>query len=196
MHVLLDALARLRQRGSTAHVVIVGGAYETEPQYAKRLQSDCQRLGLEGHVTFTGAVAHERIASYVAASDVMVHASRREPFGIVVLEAMAAGKPLVASSCGGPAEVVVDGQHGLLSDFGDAAMLAEKLEYLLTHPAQAAAMGQAARERVRHFTVQTFARRVTQAVQMSLDPPPAGIYLDGSLVDPDLPAASAYGVSP
>ena len=58
--------------------------------------------------------------------DVIVHASDHEPFGIVVIEAMALGKPVVAGDAAGPTEIITDGVNGLLTPYGDAAALAQR----------------------------------------------------------------------
>jgi glycosyltransferase involved in cell wall biosynthesis len=93
--------------------------------------------------------------------DVAIHASNREPFGRVLLEAMAVGKPLVAPREGGPTEIVADGETGFLVPPRDAEALAAAMVMLLLDPARRAAMGRAARARVAQvFDIHAHARAV------------------------------------
>jgi D-inositol-3-phosphate glycosyltransferase len=79
--------------------------------------------------------------------DVVIHASNREPFGRVLLEAMAAGRPVIAPREGGPLEIVVDGETGVLVPPRDPDALATTMVALLNDPARRAAMARAARTR-------------------------------------------------
>ena len=99
------------------------------------------------------------VAEWMQAMDVVVHASDREPFGIVILEAMALGKPVVAGAEGGPREIVSDGVNGLLAPFGDSDALAGAILRYLGDPDLAGAVGQAAGATAAAFTVRRFADR-------------------------------------
>lgn len=92
----------------------------------------------------------------------MVHASTKgEPFGQVIIEGMAAGKPVVATNGGGVPEIVEDGRTGILVPMGDVQAMAEAISQILSDPVEARAMGIRARQRVAdHFTLQQTARRV------------------------------------
>ena len=124
-HHVLRAIALLRDRGLDVHGLIVGGnAYDFEPEYEPELRRLSVELGIEEHVTFTGQVPDGTV--HMQLMDVMANASDHEPFGIVLLEAMALGVPVVAVAAGGPAEIVEDGVSGLLvgraggEEFADA----------------------------------------------------------------------------
>ena len=84
---------------------------------------------------------------------------------MVVVEAMALGKPVVAGAEGGPREVITDGVDGLLAPYGDPAALAAAVLRYLDDPAFAARIGAAARERAQHFSVERFANGVVEAVE-------------------------------
>jgi glycosyltransferase involved in cell wall biosynthesis len=143
---LLNAQALLRERGHKMHVVIVGGdAYGLSTEYAESLPSLVSRLGLTDAVTLTGQVADA--GPYVDQMDVLVNASDPEPFGIVLLEAMARGVAVVAVDAGGPGEFIDHQQTGLLARSGQPSALADALEPLLVSPALRRAIGQAGRER-------------------------------------------------
>jgi glycosyltransferase involved in cell wall biosynthesis len=158
MHVLVDAMARI----AGAHCVIVGGGHDLEPDYPALLERQIAGLGLQGSVTLAGL--QPDVALWMQAMDVVVHASDREPFGIVLLEAMALGKPVVAGSEGGPREIVSDGVDGVLTPFGDRAALASAILRYLDDPGFARAAGVAARTRAADFGVDRYARNVAAAV--------------------------------
>jgi len=162
MHVLIDALPAVRARHPDVRVVIVGGTHEPEPNYPAELRSQAERLGLEGAVTFAGFQTD--VPRWMQAMDIVVHASDREPFGIVVIEAMALGKPVVAGAAGGPTEVITPGVDGLLAPFGDAGALAQALLQFLDDPAFAARCATGAARRARDFSASHFARAFAEAV--------------------------------
>jgi glycosyltransferase involved in cell wall biosynthesis len=112
-HHVVRAIALLRERGLDVHGLIVGGnAYDFEPDYEPQLRSLVGELGLDDHVTFTGQVPDGTV--HMQLMDAMANASDHEPFGIVLLEAMALEVPVVAVAAGGPAEIIDDGATGLL----------------------------------------------------------------------------------
>ncbi len=143
---LLRAQAILRERGHPIHTLLVGGdAHGLSTEYAQSLGPLVERLGLDGAVTMTGQVADA--GPYVARMDILVNASDPEPFGIVLLEAMARAVPVVAVDAGGPREIVEDSRTGLLAPSGDPVALADTLEPLLASVELRARIGQAGRER-------------------------------------------------
>jgi glycosyltransferase involved in cell wall biosynthesis len=110
------------------------------------LEQLTRRLRLEGSIRFLGS--RSNVPALLALADVSVLPSLEEGFPNAVLEAMAAGKPVVASLVGGIPEAVVHGTTGLLVPPGDPAALAEAILALLEDPVRAEAMGRAGRERV------------------------------------------------
>jgi starch synthase len=89
----------------------------------------------------------------------LVHPAHSEGLGIVLMEAMAAGKPIVATRSGGPEEVVVEGETGLLVPPGEPRLLANAMDTLLSDPSTATAMGRAGRARLRGFSPEDTARQ-------------------------------------
>jgi hypothetical protein len=166
MHFFIDAIARVRESRPDVRAVIVGGAHETEPQYGAELRAQVHALGLDQIVTFAGFQSN--VAEWMQAMDVFVHASDREPFGIVVVEAMALGKPVVAGADGGPAEIITDGENGLLAPFGDTGSLASAILRYLDDDAFAARVAAAARTRAAVFDDRTFAANIIAALRESL----------------------------
>lgn len=163
MHTLVAAMPAVRARHPDAHMVIVGGAHDTEPGYGDELKALARRLGVEGAVTFAGYQAD--VPHWMQAMDIVVHASDREPFGIVVVEAMALAKPVIAGAAGGPAEVITDGQDGLLAPFDDVPALAKAVTRFLDDPEFAERCGAAAHTRAQDFSAQHYAARLVDAVR-------------------------------
>jgi len=144
---VVEAVARVRPRHLTLRCLIVGGVHRLGEKYAAELRARIAELGLADAVILTGA--RTDVPACLDAMDVVVHASTRpEPFGRVIIEAMALGRPVVAPREGGPIEIVVDGETGLLFTPRDAGALAAAIETLVADGNRRRAMGRAARERV------------------------------------------------
>jgi D-inositol-3-phosphate glycosyltransferase len=132
---LLDAVRLLRDRGVAPRVLIVGGeADEALDGHEAELRRRADALGLSDLVRFTGPQAQERLRTFYVAADVTVLPSYYESFGMVALEAMACGSPVVASRVGGLTTTVADGLTGFLVPDGDAGSLAERVQALLASP--------------------------------------------------------------
>ena len=137
--VLLRGIARLN--GSAFRTRIVGDGPERE-----RVEAERRSLGLEDAVELLGE--RRDVPALLAAADIFVLSSRSEGMPVSILEAMAAGLPVVASNVGGVAELVVDGETGFLTAPADEAALASALGRLLADPDLRRRMGAAARARV------------------------------------------------
>ncbi len=122
------------------------GGVDTEEQ--QRIRGLVNELGLNAIATFTGAIDQTDIPAYYAAADMCVIPSYYEPFGLVAIEAMAAGTPVIASKVGGLKETVLDGLTGLLVPIRDPEALAEAIAKLLEDPQMAQAMGASGYRRV------------------------------------------------
>jgi len=150
----LRAMARVAESLPEARFAVVGGAIlGPDDGYPARLQRLAGELGLGERVIFTGHLADVRPA--LAAMDLLVHPGDPEPFGRVVVEAMAMARPVVACAHGALPEIVLPGETGLLVPPGDEAALAAAVLALLHDPEQRQRMGQAGRARVeRCFSVE------------------------------------------
>jgi glycosyltransferase involved in cell wall biosynthesis len=115
---------------------------------------------LQDKIVFTGY--RQDIPALMKFMDIVVHASNSpEPFGMVVIEGMAMGKPVVATRAGGPLDIVVDGMTGLLVPVGDAKALAGAVIRLLGEPGLRTRMGVAGRERVEeNFCSSIYAEKI------------------------------------
>jgi glycosyltransferase involved in cell wall biosynthesis len=151
---LVEALHWLRGQGIAGHALIVGPA--TDPAFLARLRARIGELGLTGHVTELDFVP--RPQELMQLCDVVVLATWQETFGLVLIEAMGVGVPVIGSNAGGVPEIIEHGRSGLLFETRNAASLAEQLRTLHDDPALRAllaAEGQrVARERfavARHY---------------------------------------------
>lgn len=132
---LLDAMGRLREHGRASRLLVVGGDADEAPNgHEAELRDRASRLALGGAVTFVGARSQEILRTYYVAADVVVMPSYYESFGMVALEAMACGSPVIASRVGGLTTTIRDGVTGYLVPEGDVAALAERIDTLLADP--------------------------------------------------------------
>jgi glycosyltransferase involved in cell wall biosynthesis len=178
--VFLRALAEVAPEFPDLHGLIAGGYTPADNQpgllaggapYERELLAQVRELGLEGRITFLG---HTSEATRVfAAADVVAHTSiLPEPFGRVIIEAMAAGRPVVASAAGGPREIVLDGVTGLLAPPSDSAALAAALRRLLAGADFRLALGAAARRRAEaEYSLPLMAERFTRVWTECAAPP-------------------------
>ena len=141
---LLEALAQVRQSAPNIRCVIAGRG---------ELRADLERhaavLGIASNVQFLGF--YDRVPALLQAIDVFVHPSVSEGLPLAVLEAMASGKPVIATRVGGIPEVVVHGRNGLLAAPASAEDLARQLEAILVSPSIGRRLGEEARETVREW---------------------------------------------
>jgi glycosyltransferase involved in cell wall biosynthesis len=149
---LLEAAAALKRQGHRVKYRWAGEGSERQALERQILAS-----GLQGEVEFAGFVG--AVPGFLSAIDIFVLPSLYEGLGVSVLEAMAAGKPVVATRAGGLPEIVDDGVTGVLVPPGDAQALARALASLVSNPTLARQMGSKGRERVlRGFTMEKMAQ--------------------------------------
>jgi glycosyltransferase involved in cell wall biosynthesis len=146
--IFVQAAKLIAERHPQVKFAAVGGVFDTEKFYMDRFRKEVHDAGLENRLTINDFRAD--MPDVFAAFDVFVLPSiLPEPFGLVVIEAMASGKPVVATAPGGPSETVVDGETGFLVPPSDASAMAKALEELLADPQKRISMGEAGRRRAR-----------------------------------------------
>jgi glycosyltransferase involved in cell wall biosynthesis len=142
---LIEAAGRIRERFQGVRFLLVGAL--ENPPYERELRARLADLGVQDAFIFTGW--RPDVAHVMRAMDVCVVATTTpEPAALSLMEAMAMGRPLVATSTGGTPEIVDAGVTGLLFPAGDALALADRVCRLLADPAERARMGEAGRARV------------------------------------------------
>jgi glycosyltransferase involved in cell wall biosynthesis len=144
----LRAAALIAREIPGARFLIAGGnLFGEAPQYEGSLRDLARELGIGDRVVFTGHLRD--MARFYACINVLIHPADREPLGRVILEAMAAGRPVVAVNKCGPSETVRDGIDGVLVRPGDVSAMAKAAIALWTDRGLAVRMGSAGRERIR-----------------------------------------------
>ena len=166
--VFLQAAAQLVERHPTAHFWIVGGlALQDKRGYAEALHAAAEDPRLIGRVTFTGF--RSDVACWLQGMDVVVQASKyHESLSMVVLEAMALGRRVVATKIGGTADAITDGHTGLLVPPGDASALAGAIDHALGP--EGARLAAAAYGEARHrFSPERMCQGVAEVFDRILD---------------------------
>ena len=144
LHVLLDAMPLMLSSHPHVHLVVAG-------QDSLDLQSEINARELTSHVSLLGYIADTQRNCLLQAADAAVIPSLYEPFGIVALEAMAAGCPVVASKVGGLAEVIDHEETGLTVMPDNPNSIAWAVDHLISHPEQARRRVHAAKQKVAHY---------------------------------------------
>jgi glycosyltransferase involved in cell wall biosynthesis len=138
---LLQAFARVRAAAPDARLALVG-----DGPLARAVDAGAAALGLGPSLIRPGALPHAQVVDWMAACDLLALVSRVEPLGQVALEALASGRPVVATRVGGTAEVVPDGRAGALVDPADPGAIAAAILALLAAPPDPAVCRAAAEE--------------------------------------------------
>jgi glycosyltransferase involved in cell wall biosynthesis len=165
LNTLLAAFADLARELAEAVLVVIGDGPELE-----RLEGAAREAGIESRISFTGARNDAR--RLVAAFDVYANTSVTEGVSVTLLEAMAAGLPVVATRVGGTPEVVVAEETGLLVPAREPALVAESVSRLAADSALRSRLGQAGRERLsRKFTLEQMVGRYLGVYSSAEGPP-------------------------
>lgn len=160
--VFLRAIHTIHHEFPEARFQIIGSALFGEAAYEDHIRNLSKDLELERCVEFCGFVTN--IQRHIATLDVVVHASTiPEPFGQVIIEGMAAGKPVIASRAGGPTEIIIDGESGLLVPMSDPTALANAMRRLLGDASLRTRLGAGGRQRVQDaFRIEATAAKVSR----------------------------------
>ncbi len=164
---IIKAFADIPDRPGNARLVILGEG--SERPRLEQLAADC---GLDGKVILPGR--RDDVAAWAAVSDIYVHAALDEAFGLAVAEAMACGNPAIAAGTMGPAEIVEDGENGLLVADGSAEGLSAAMARLIADGALRARLGEAARRHaVQRYSLQAMCQGYAALYQSVLQAPGA-----------------------
>ncbi|HEX4483611.1 MAG TPA: glycosyltransferase family 4 protein [Solirubrobacteraceae bacterium] len=171
----IEALRLLREDDLDAQLLLVGAAkfvaaatrFDNE-DYVAELRALIERAGLGERVSWLGE--RDDVAAIVRALDVLLLPSWEEPFGRAAIEAMALEVPIVATTVGGPAEIVEDGREGYLADPREPRAWADAIRAVLRSGDHGASMGRAGRERVeRKFTIAQHVEAIRAVYERALD---------------------------
>lgn len=156
---LLIQAASLLEHPAT--VVMVGGNLEHDPEL-ERLKHVAEEHGLAEEVRFVGAVPQQELPRFYSAADVMVVPSYYESFGLVAVEALACGTPVIATKVGGLQYIVQDGKNGFLIPWRCAGLFAEQIDALLSDPALLEALRAGARPSIKRYSWRAVAAQIRQ----------------------------------
>jgi len=158
---LVRALPSILDEVPDAQLICVGN---DQSEYAERVRGEAERLGVRERITWLGS--RDDIERILSAIDVYVLPSLEENMPLAILEAMASGRPVVATAVGGVPECITDQQTGLLVPPAEVEPLAAAMIRLLTHADQRRKMGAAGRARVRaNFSIDSQIKRVERAFE-------------------------------
>lgn len=170
---LIRSIAVLRDRGLLAEhphdLAIIGGDPNADASAMNaemsRLKALCLELNLNDLVIFLGKRGQDTLPYYYSAAEMLVMPSHYESFGMVALEAMACGTPVVASQVGGLAFLVQDGVNGLVVPNDDPKLLADRLELLIRQPELREKLGRQAAAYAKEYAWEKIAQRMLQVYE-------------------------------
>ena len=156
---LLEAFVIIRQEMASAELLIVGDG-DDKP----RLESIARQLGISGAVTFTGFVSEKEKVKHLNEMHVAVNTSAKEGWGLTAIEANACGTPTVSSNVQGLRDAVVDGETGLLYEYGNREQLAEKILLMLRDGHLRQRLGENALRRSKQFDWNVAAEQTMEVI--------------------------------
>lgn len=157
---LIEAVATLGATLPDLHLVAVG-----EGDDRPRLEQSAQDKGISGRVHFYEGLTRQQVAACYAHADVFALPSRGEGFGLVFLEAMAFGKPVIGANHGGTLDIIEDGKTGFLVEYGAVEKLSEAIRLLFSDGLLRVELGQRGKELVhRCFSFEAFEQRLRAAL--------------------------------
>ncbi len=161
MDTLITALPKLLTRWPELQLVAAGEGDDRD-----WLEDLAEENGVRMHVHFLSGISYAQLAACYSACELFALPSRGEGFGLVYLEAMACGKPVIGGAHGGAPEVIEDGVTGYLVQHGDAVQLATSIETLLANPEIAREMGRRGKQRVENeFRFNAFAKSLKKILR-------------------------------
>jgi D-inositol-3-phosphate glycosyltransferase len=170
---LIKALALIRKQGNCGRdcycLVVIGGEPDSSPENMstemRKIKGLCKELGMDDLVLFLGKQAQDTLPYYYSAADMLIMPSYYESFGMVALEAMACGTPVVASQVGGLPYLVQNGRTGFVVPGGDPEALVEPLNRLMNDTELREKMGNQAAEYARKYSWDIISEKVLKVYQ-------------------------------
>jgi len=160
--IAIRAMVHIKKRFPNLRCLLIGGSSQDDKEYFDLVRNLVKSEGLEDNIIFTGQ--RRDVPSLINILSVLIHTSvLPEPFGRVLLEGMAMGKPIITPNIGAGPEIVADGKTGLVVKSGDPKDLARAILYLLEAPQKAEQMGKAGRDRLeKHFHINLCVTKVVK----------------------------------
>jgi glycosyltransferase involved in cell wall biosynthesis len=153
--VFIDSAMQMSQVRKEIKFVVVGGAQGFDTEYRSQIERRVAGFNFEGRLLLAGQKSMDEVALWMTAADIIVHpVTGEEPFGMVIVEAMALGRPVIASATGGIPEIIENGVNGVLIAPNDLEALTTATAALLDDPELRNRLGDNARSRAREFSTE------------------------------------------
>jgi glycosyltransferase involved in cell wall biosynthesis len=167
LHFLLEACRILKQQGYENYRLLIAGDGENR----EALQAVCEQYAISPCVTWLGWVAYEQLGQHFQAANVFILPTLEDTWGMVILEAMALGKPVFCSQYAGASELIRNGKNGQIFDPYDPETIATSMRWAIDHPAAVTAMGQCAQDLISQHTPQSVALFLRDFVAETMEQP-------------------------
>jgi len=161
---LIKAISEVAREYPNVNLLLAG-----DGPLRRQMEGLAKRLGIEKRILFTGKVGHKTIYKILKEVDIYAFPSSAELFPYAILEAMAAGKPIVATNVGGVPEVIKDGETGLLIQPRNPKSIADGIRTLITNPMKAEQMGKKCRKLIeKKFALRKIAHDLTRCYELAI----------------------------
>lgn len=161
---LLQACALLESQGHQNYSLLIVG----DGAQRQELEAYCIEQQLQNRVQWLGKVPYEEVGAYLSAADVFVLPTLEDTWGMVILEAMMLGKPVVCSNGAGAAELILDGKNGYRFDPQDVEALATAMRHFIEKPDLAKSMGEAAQQQIAQHNPAAAAQFLSEVAHYTL----------------------------
>lgn len=165
LDLLLEACSLLQKQGRRDYTLLVVG----DGSQREELENFCQKNNLTAYVQWIGRVDYDHLGSYFQKADVFVFPTLEDTWGVVALEAMVAGKPILCSRWAGACELVVEGENGYCFDPRDRERLAQLMRCFIDDPDLATSMGSKAGKLMSKYTPETAAEFLGKVTSLVLE---------------------------
>jgi glycosyltransferase involved in cell wall biosynthesis len=165
LHLLLQACNLLTQQGYNDYTLLVVG----DGSQQEELQHYCQKNHLTDFVKWVGRVDYDSVRAYFDRADVFVLPTLEDTWGMVVLEAMVAGKPILCSKWAGASELVIDGENGYCFDPYETEQLAQLMSSFIDNPDLATQLGNNSQKLMKQYTPEAAAQFLAEVTSLVLE---------------------------
>lgn len=165
LHLLLSACLLLKQQGYQNYTLLIVGEGKQRPE----LEAFCQQLDLINCIKWVGKVDYQNIGNYFQAADVFILPTIEDTWGVVILEAMLFGKPILCSQGAGSSELIINEKNGYVFDPQDRLGLAQLMSKFIDNSDLIPAMGEASRQQIANHTPEIAAKHLAAVVKSVQD---------------------------
>ncbi|NBD32732.1 MAG: glycosyltransferase [Cyanobacteria bacterium] len=161
LHFLLEACTTLKKQGYRNYTLLIVGEGQQRPE----LEAFCKKNNLEHCVKWIGKVDYQDIGNYFQAADVFILPTLEDTWGVVILEAMLFGKPILCSRGAGSSELIINGENGYVFDPKNRKELAQFMAKFIENPSLISVMGIASQQQIVNYTPEIAANYLAKVVE-------------------------------